>query len=74
MYAQLLIDLFKFLAPFLRNADLNRAMQVLYKVTLIMYILLGNAILCRIASLHYIFRMFDFVLLGYSQGTAGLTS
>ena len=32
MYAQLLIDLFKFLAPFLRNADLNRAMQVLYKV------------------------------------------
>jgi len=32
MYAQILIDLFKFLAPFLRNADLNRAMQVLYKV------------------------------------------
>lgn len=32
MYAQLLIDLFKFLAPFLRNVELNKPMQILYKV------------------------------------------
>lgn len=32
MYAQLLIDLFKFLAPFLRNADLTKPTQMLYKV------------------------------------------
>ncbi|XP_017329930.2 CCR4-NOT transcription complex subunit 1 isoform X1 [Ictalurus punctatus] len=34
MYAQLLIDLFKFLAPFLRNVELNKPMQILYKGTL----------------------------------------
>ncbi|XP_056008647.1 CCR4-NOT transcription complex subunit 1-like isoform X3 [Ostrea edulis] len=34
MYAQLLIDLFKFLAPFLRNADLTKPTQMLYKGTL----------------------------------------
>lgn len=34
MYAQLLIDLFKYLAPFLRNVELNKPMQILYKVTL----------------------------------------
>ena len=32
MYAQLLIDLFKFLTPFLRNAELTKATQMLYKV------------------------------------------
>ncbi len=32
MYAQLLIDLFKYLAPFLRNVELNKPMQILYKV------------------------------------------
>lgn len=32
MYAQLLIDLFKFLAPFLRNAELTKPTQLLYKV------------------------------------------
>ncbi|KAM3608781.1 uncharacterized protein V6R79_004573 [Siganus canaliculatus] len=34
MYAQLLIDLFKYLAPFLRNVELNKPMQILYKGTL----------------------------------------
>uniref|UniRef100_A0A8C4WXR9 CCR4-NOT transcription complex, subunit 1 n=1 Tax=Eptatretus burgeri TaxID=7764 RepID=A0A8C4WXR9_EPTBU len=34
MYAQLLIDLFKYLAPFLRNVELTKPMQVLYKGTL----------------------------------------
>lgn len=32
MYAQLLIDLFKYLAPFLRNVELAKPMQILYKV------------------------------------------
>ena len=32
MYAQLLIDLFKFLSPFLRNADLTKPTHFLYKV------------------------------------------
>jgi len=32
MYATLLIDLFKFLAPFLRNAELTKPAQLLYKV------------------------------------------
>ncbi|KAF7224984.1 transcript variant X6 [Nothobranchius furzeri] len=34
MYAQLLIDLFKYLAPFLRNVELIKPMQILYKGTL----------------------------------------
>ncbi|XP_036607830.1 CCR4-NOT transcription complex subunit 1 isoform X6 [Trichosurus vulpecula] len=34
MYAQLLIDLFKYLAPFLRNVELSKPMQILYKGTL----------------------------------------
>jgi len=33
MYATLLIDLFKFLAPFLRNAELTKPAQLLYKVS-----------------------------------------
>ena len=32
MYAQLLIDQFRFLAPFLRNAELTKPLQLLYKV------------------------------------------
>lgn len=32
MYAQLLIDLFKYIAPFLRNVELSKPMQILYKV------------------------------------------
>ena len=33
MYAQLLMDLFKFLTPFLRNAELTKPAQLLYKVS-----------------------------------------
>ena len=33
MYAQLLMDLFKLLAPFLRNAELGKSTQLLYKVS-----------------------------------------
>ena len=35
MYAQLLIDLFKYLSPFLRNAELSKPTQLLYKVRLL---------------------------------------
>lgn len=34
MYSQLLIDLFKYLAPFLRNAELAKPVQLIYKGTL----------------------------------------
>ncbi|XP_073847856.1 CCR4-NOT transcription complex subunit 1 isoform X2 [Musca autumnalis] len=34
LYAQLLLDLFKYLAPFLRNAELAKPVQLLYKGTL----------------------------------------
>lgn len=34
LFQQLLIDLFKFLAPFLRNAELNKPTHLLYKGTL----------------------------------------
>ncbi|KAL1130931.1 hypothetical protein AAG570_012172 [Ranatra chinensis] len=34
MYAQLLVDLFKYLAPFLRNAELAKPVTLLYKGTL----------------------------------------
>lgn len=46
MYAQLLIDLFKYLAPFLRNVELTKPMQILYKVILI-YKYLKKTFLCR---------------------------
>ena len=32
MFQVLLVDLFTFLAPFLRNSDLGKATQLLYKV------------------------------------------
>lgn len=34
MYSQLLVDLFKYLAPFLRNAELAKSVTLLYKGTL----------------------------------------
>ena len=39
LFHQLLVDLFKFLSPFLRNAELTKPTQLLYKVyTYIVYI------------------------------------
>lgn len=37
MYAQLLISLFKFLAPFLRNVELAAPIQTLYKVSVLTF-------------------------------------
>ncbi len=34
LFHQLLVDLFKFLAPFLRNAELTKPTQALYKVSI----------------------------------------
>ena len=33
MYSQLLLDLFKFLAPFLRNPEFSRSIALVYKVS-----------------------------------------
>ncbi|XP_064436708.1 CCR4-NOT transcription complex subunit 1 isoform X7 [Mirounga angustirostris] len=45
MYAQLLIDLFKYLAPFLRNVELTKPMQILYKVDMLSEINIAPRIL-----------------------------
>lgn len=37
LFHQLLIDLFRFLSPFLRNAELTKPTQLLYKVTELLY-------------------------------------
>ena len=37
LFHQLLVDLFKFLSPFLRNAELTKPTQLLYKVPLFRY-------------------------------------
>jgi hypothetical protein len=57
MYAQLLIDLFKFLAPFLRNAELSKPVSMLYKGTLrVLLILLHDfpefLLFCTLQSSH----------------------
>ena len=38
LFHQLLIDLFKFLSPFLRNAELIKPTQTLYKVSVSLYV------------------------------------
>ena len=35
MYSQLLLDLFMFLAPFLRNAEFSRSLALVYKASAI---------------------------------------
>jgi len=55
MYAQLLIDLFKFLAPFLRNADLQKPTQLLYKGTLRVLLVLLHDFPEFLCDYHYTF-------------------
>lgn len=55
MYAQLLIDLFKFLAPFLRNADLTKPTQLLYKGTLRVLLVLLHDFPEFLCDYHYAF-------------------
>ncbi|KAJ8302562.1 hypothetical protein KUTeg_018958 [Tegillarca granosa] len=55
MYAQLLIDLFKFLAPFLRNADLTKPSQLLYKGTLRVLLVLLHDFPEFLCDYHYAF-------------------
>ncbi|XP_070201958.1 CCR4-NOT transcription complex subunit 1-like isoform X11 [Littorina saxatilis] len=55
MYAQLLMDLFKFLAPFLRNADLTKSTQLLYKGTLRVLLVLLHDFPEFLCDYHYTF-------------------
>lgn len=55
MYAQLLIDLFKFLSPFLRNADLTKPTQMLYKGTLRVLLVLLHDFPEFLCDYHYAF-------------------
>lgn len=54
MYAQLLISLFKFLAPFLRNVELAGPIQVLYKGTLRVLLVLLHDFPEFLCDYHYI--------------------
>ncbi|KAL3860717.1 hypothetical protein ACJMK2_010802 [Sinanodonta woodiana] len=55
MYAQLLIDLFKFLSPFLRNADLTKPTHFLYKGTLRVLLVLLHDFPEFLCDYHYAF-------------------
>ncbi|BFZ13285.1 hypothetical protein BsWGS_16323 [Bradybaena similaris] len=54
-YAQLLVDLFKFLGPFLRNADMTKPMQLLYKGTLRVLLVLLHDFPEFLCEYHYAF-------------------
>ncbi|CAK8681219.1 CCR4-NOT transcription complex subunit 1-like isoform X2 [Clavelina lepadiformis] len=53
MYAQLLIDLFKFLAPFLRNVEMTKSIQILYKGTLRLLLVLLHDFPEFLCDYHY---------------------
>lgn len=55
MYAQLLIDLFKYLAPFLRNAELAKPVTMLYKGTLRVLLVLLHDFPEFLCDYHYNF-------------------
>lgn len=55
MYAHLLSNLFKFLAPFLRNAELTKPMQTLYKGTLRVLLVLLHDFPEFLCDYHYVF-------------------
>lgn len=53
MYSQLLMDLFKFLAPFLRNAELAKPVTLLYKGTLRLLLVLLHDFPEFLCDYHY---------------------
>lgn len=55
MYSQLLIDLFKFLAPFLRNAEMAKPVTMLYKGTLRVLLVLLHDFPEFLCDYHYAF-------------------
>lgn len=55
MYSQLLIDLFKFLAPFLRNAEMAKPVTMLYKGTLRVLLVLLHDFPEFLCDYHYSF-------------------
>jgi len=54
-YAQLLVDLFKLLSPFLRNADMTKPVQLLYKGTLRVLLVLLHDFPEFLCDYHYTF-------------------
>ncbi|VVC34988.1 Hypothetical protein CINCED_3A007099 [Cinara cedri] len=52
-YAQLLVDLFKYLAPFLRNAELAKPVHILYKGTLRVLLILLHDFPEFLCEYHY---------------------
>ncbi len=55
MYAQLLVDLFKFLSPFLRNAELAKPVHRLYRGTLRVLLVLLHDFPEFLCDYHYNF-------------------
>ncbi|ESO03541.1 hypothetical protein HELRODRAFT_157038 [Helobdella robusta] len=55
MYAQLIVDLFNFLAPFLRNADMPKPTQLLYKGTMRVLLVLLHDFPELLCDYHYTF-------------------
>ncbi|KAK6167378.1 hypothetical protein SNE40_021420 [Patella caerulea] len=55
MYAQLLMDLFRFLSPFLRNAELSKPTQLIYKGTLRVLLVLLHDFPEFLCDYHYAF-------------------
>ena len=55
MYAQLLVDLFKFLSPFLRNAELMKPVHRLYRGTLRVLLVLLHDFPEFLCDYHYSF-------------------
>ena len=55
MYAQLLMDLFKFMSPFLRNPELAKPVMLLYRGTLRLLLLLLHDLPDFLCEYHYSF-------------------
>lgn len=56
MYAQLLISLFKFLAPFLRNVELASPIQTLYKVSFFYFNWWFKLHVTQVKNLNYLIK------------------
>lgn len=78
LFQQLLIDLFKFLAPFLRNAELAKQTHLLYKVSR-SPVTISTAVSNSFSSFSVVKRLFNFQLLlfifsGNVTGLVGASS
>jgi len=55
MYSQLLIDLFKYLSPYLRNVEITKSIEVLYRGTLRLILVLLHDFPEFLCNFHYTF-------------------